>query len=257
MTLAIGIIVFLTGLSIGSFLNVVILRIDNLQSILTERSQCPKCKKIINWYDLIPFLSFMLLKAKCRFCNEKISWQYPIVEVGTAFLFLFLFLTLGLSWGLVFYVIVFSLLTVLFVYDLKTETVPEVLVWIALGLAVLGGWYYGHFGLSSMLLGALIGGGPLALLVYVSKERWMGVGDIKIGLILGVLCGYPRSVVAMFSAFVIGSVVGIIYLLLTDKKVSQKGLKKSLPFAPFIILATLIGITYGDRILHWYLGFLS
>jgi leader peptidase (prepilin peptidase)/N-methyltransferase len=252
----IGWFIFVFGLMIGSFLNVLILRMDELKTIVFERSHCPKCKKTIAWYDLVPFLSFVLLKARCRNCNEKISWQYPLVEVGTALLFTFLYLNKGFGYELLFYAVVFSLLVVLFVYDLKTETVPDYFVWPALGLALVGGMLAGHFSLSSLLLGGLVGALPLATLVIVSKEKWMGAGDIAIGAILGLLCGFEASIVGMFMAFVLGSVVGLIYLYITDKKVTRKGLKKSLPFAPFLILGTLIGVTYGETIVRWYLNIL-
>lgn len=257
MTLSYAILFLVLGLAIGSFLNVVILRIDDLKSILSDRSHCPKCKEILKWYDLVPFLSFIMLKAKCRYCGEKISWQYPVVEISTGLLFLFLFLTLGLSWALIYYLVIFSILIVVFVYDIKTQTVPEVFVWIALILSFFGGWYFGGFQIVSMLLGGLVGGGFLALLVYISKEKWMGAGDIKIGLILGFLTGYPAVLFTLFIAFILGSIVGVIYILYKDKQINKQALKESLPFAPFLIFATIIGITYGNMIVSWYLSLLK
>ena len=120
------------GLIIGSFLNVVVFRIDDLKSILYDRSHCQSCKKILAWYDLIPFLSFFILRARCRNCGQPISIQYPLVEVGVGLLFVFLYLMFGLSWTLAYYLIIFSILTVIFVYDLRTQTVPEMFVWVTL-----------------------------------------------------------------------------------------------------------------------------
>jgi len=246
-TWLIPIIIF--GLIIGSFLNVVIFRIDDLKSILTTRSQCRSCQKTIAWYDLIPLLSFFLLRSKCRNCGEKISIQYPLVEGFTGLLFGYLYLMYGLSWSWVFYALVFSILLVIFVYDLKTLTVPEVIVWVAVVLALLGGAYFGGFTLLSQIFGGIVGGGFLFLLVYFSKEKWMGWGDVKIGLILGLLTGYPNAIFALFFAFILGSIVGLglIYF-------QRKTLKTAIAFAPFLIFSTLFSLTYGQILIHWYLN---
>jgi leader peptidase (prepilin peptidase)/N-methyltransferase len=100
-----------------------------------------------------------------------------------------------------------------------------------------------------MMLGALVGGGLLALLVVVSKEKWMGAGDIKIGIILGLLTGFGRSVVALFLSFLLGSIVGLIYIY-----IAKKTIKSALPFAPFLIISTLIALVCGNFLIDWYLG---
>lgn len=249
MNLSITILFLIFGLIIGSFLNVVIFRIDDLKTILSSRSHCQNCKQILKWYDLVPFISFIILRAKCRYCGKNISWQYPIVELGTALIYAILYLTFGLSLAVFFYLIIFSILIIVFVYDLKTQMTPETFVWIALVLSALGGWYFGDFGFLNMIYGGLAGGGILAFLVLVSKEKWMGSGDIKIGLILGFLTGYPVAVAAIFLAFLIGSIAGIIYI-----KVAHKTMKDTLPFAPFLIFATFISLIFGNAIISWYLG---
>lgn len=241
---------FVLGLILGSFLNVVIFRIDDLKSLLNTRSHCQNCKKIIAWYDLIPFVSFFILRARCRQCNEKISVQYPLVEGATGLLTVFLFLFYSFSWSLLFYLIVFLILMVVFVYDLKTQTVPEPFVWAALTLSVLFGWYFGGFGFFSMIAGGLIAGGFLYALVYFSQEKWMGAGDIKIGFILGALAGYPNAIFALFFAFVFGSIVGLILIALKGKSLTT-----AIPFAPFLILSILFTLTYGQILISWYLAF--
>lgn len=248
-----SILIFLIGLALGSFLNVVIFRIDELSTILYDRSHCPKCKKVLAWYDLIPFLSYILLKAKCRYCNEKISMQYPLVEIGTALLYLFLYLAFGLSYSLLFYIIVFSLLMVVFVYDIKTQTVPEVFVWIALGLSLVGGWYFGNLTFLNSVVGGIIAGGFLGALVFFSKEKWMGAGDIKLGIILGLLTGYPLVLVALFAAFVFGSIAGIALILYKFGAVNGKSLKTEMPFTPFLILGMLCALIFGQQIIYWYM----
>jgi len=257
MLIANSILVLLIGLAVGSFLNVVIFRMEDLKSLLYGRSHCTRCNKTLAWFDLIPLVSFALLRGRCRYCGKEISWQYPLVETGTGLLFLLIFLTVGLSWAMFFYLAVICLLIVISVYDIKTQTVPETLVWIALILSALGGWYFGGFGIARMLWGGLIAGGFLALLVLVSKEKWMGSGDIKIGLILGFLAGFPNAIFALFSAFVLGSIIGIIYILMSSKKIDDTTLKHSLPFAPFLSAGVVIGIVYGKVIVDWYLSLIN
>ena len=249
MNLNLVLLFLVLGLVIGSFLNVVIFRMDELKTILNSRSHCPHCKQILQWYDLIPFISFVLLRAKCRYCGKSISWQYPLVEIGTGLTFLLLYLSFGLSLAAIFYMIVFSILVVVFVYDLKTELTPEIFVWIALVLTFLGSSYFGNLGFMNMIYGGLIGGGSLALLVYVSKEKWMGAGDIKIGIIQGLLVGLHLVVFGLFLAFLLGSIAGLIYI-----KISKKTIKDSLPFAPFLILASFLTLLFGDIITSWYFG---
>ena len=244
-----AIFALLLGLTIGSFLNVIIFRIDDLRTVLYDRSHCPSCKTVLKWYDLVPFLSFVMLRAKCRYCGKPISWQYPIVEICVGLLFFILFLFFGLSWAFGFYALIFSILTVVLVYDVRTKTVPEIFVWVALIISAIFGWYIGGFTISQALIGALIGGGFLALLVFISKEKWMGMGDIKIGLILGFLVGYPQALFGLFTAFVLGSLYGLV--LMYFKKTD---LKSSVAFAPFVILATLLAVIYGTTVTNWYLG---
>lgn len=244
--------VFVFGLIVGSFLNVVILRLDSIESIIKGRSHCPKCKKILGWKDLIPFLSFVLLRGKCRYCNNSISWQYPAVEISTACVFVVLLHLFGFSWSLIFYAVIFSLLIVVFVYDLLHEMIPEEIVWIALIISLLGSWYFGGFGVANMLLGGLIAGSIPAILVIISKEKWMGAGDIKLGFLLGAMVGYPEALFLLFSSFVLGSIVGIILM-----GIKKKEIKDSVPFAPFLVLSGLITIIWGNYFISWYLGYLN
>lgn len=241
------IIVFIVGLALGSFLNVIIYRINDLRSVLTGRSYCPACKTQLKWYDLVPVVSFMLLRTKCRYCGAKISWQYPIVELSTAIVLLLLYLTYGLSFTFAFYTIIFLILAVVFAHDIKTKMVPEEFVWAALTISILGSWYFGGIGVWSMLLGGLIAGGFPALLVGISHEQWMGAGDIKLAVILGLLLGYPLAITGLFIAFILGSIVGLVLIAL-----HQKNLQDQLPFAPFLITATFVGLICGNYILNWY-----
>ena len=244
-----SILFFIVGLSIGSFLNVLALRMDKLSTVWRGRSMCPNCKHTLSWYDLVPLFSFAALLGKCRYCRKPISWQYPAVEFCVGAIFALLFLKFGLALSLVYYLVVFSILTVVFIYDLKTQLVPEQFIWIALIISFLGGWYFGNFTFMEMIWGGVIAGGLFGLLVLVSRETWMGAGDIKIGIILGFLLGYPMVIFGLFSAFVLGSIVGLIYI-----KIRNKTIKDSLPFAPFIIASAFLGLFIGKMVISWYWG---
>jgi len=248
---------FLFGLCVGSFLNVVILRMEKKDfsfAKLKSRSKCPHCKKTLLWYDLIPLISFFILGGRCRFCKKQISFQYPLVEFFTGLLFYLIFLKFGLSWQLTILYPLTSILVVLFVFDLKTMMLPDIFAWIAIGLAILylilqALVHNSYFLFLNSAIAAAIAGGFFALLVLVSREKWMGRGDIYLGVILGLMLGYPQVLVGLFSAFTLGALFSII--LLSLKKTT---LKAQIAFGPFVILATFIAFFWGEKILQWYLN---
>lgn len=242
------ILVAIFGLVIGSFLNVLIFRIDNLKSVLTGRSKCMHCKHVLSSADLIPLFSFLILRGKCRYCHKKLSIQYPIIELLTALVFVFLFFYFGANISaFIFYAVVFSSLIVVSVHDLKTQYVPQEFVIFAVVLLLAFGSQIAPFDYKSMLLGGLVGGGIPAVLVLVSRERWMGSGDIGVGLVLGMLVGFPVSVFGFFLACLLGSVVGLVYVY-----INKKTIKLAMPFAPFLVLSALFSLVWGERIISWY-----
>lgn len=257
-------IIFIYGLMIGSFLNVVILRLDEAETIINGRSHCPKCKTNLAWYDLVPVISYILLQGKCRYCKKPISWQYPIVELATA---IFLVLTFRLAsvqamttdWQIAwmaFYTIIIAALVVIFFYDLYHYVIPDEIVWPAiilvsvfrLAAVYIGGNDIG-IGMEMILLGGLVGAGVPAALALPSRGTWMGYGDIKLGALIGLLLGYPLILFGLFGAFVIGGVIGIVLLLEHKKKLTSM-----IPFGPFMVSGTLIAIFWGNAIINWYLG---
>ena len=243
------IITLLIGAAVGSFLNVIIYRADELKSVIRSRSKCRSCNNVLKWYDLIPILSFILLRGKCRNCKERISMQYPIVEGSTALLFLIIFLNYGISWQSVFYALIFSLFVVIFVHDLRTQLIADIFSWPVLAFSLALGWYFAGASATDLVYGLLTGAGVLILLVIISREEWMGMGDVIIGAAFGALLCYPRSVLFLFLSFVIGSLAGLV--LIAFKK---KGIKDAVPFAPFMIIAGFISLIWGNQIVDWYLG---
>lgn len=247
------IIFFIFGLIIGSFLNAVVYRLEAVESLL-ERSHCPKCKKKIRWFDNVPVLSFILLSARCRDCGEKISWQYPIVELATGIIFAlvgkYFFLLNDLSTWLpsFFYLTIFSILMVIFVYDFKYMEIPMLVLWLGIAISLLYFLYTDwlnfqnvssifQFGIFSGILGALIAGGFFYFLAAYSKETWMGYGDAYLGVLVGLIVGWPNIWAAMMISFIVGAVISVGLIA-----VSRKTMKSQVPFAPFLITGTFLAI---------------
>jgi len=247
----IPILIFIFGALIGSFLNVVIVRMRELHTIISTRSHCPECKKEIKWYDLVPFISFILLKTKCRACGKPISWQYPLVELGTAILFTALYHQLGLSWVLLLQCIIAAFLIVIFVYDLRNMEIPDEMLYPAILFSVILLIVGNQFDFKMALYGMLVGVGFLGLIYLIGRGKWMGLGDVKLAVLLGLVTPFPNILITLFSAFIIGSIYGIVQIILKNKN-----MKSEIPFGPFLIIGLYITVFYGDSILGWYLGIL-
>ena len=246
--------VAILGLIVGSFLTAVIHRLPDLRTIIKERSHCPNCKKTLGLWDLIPLLGFVMLAGKCRYCDKKISWQYPLVEFSTGLIFVLIWLNFGLSVYSVFLAIVCAGLIVIAAYDLRKMIIPDEILWSLIILALL---YFvvravaeGTFVvLSSAFVGALIFGGIILIFHYVSKGKWMGFGDIKLAGLLGFILGYPEVFVGFFITFLVGGFIGLILMA-----TGQKSLKDKVPVAPFMIFGFLIAVFWTDQIISWYLN---
>ncbi len=245
-----GISIFIAGLIVGSFLNVVIFRLEKNKSFIFGRSVCLGCNNQIVWHDNIPVVSFLLLRAKCRNCRRPISWQYPAVELATAIIFIWLFSRFGINFKF-FSLIIFScFLLVIFVYDLKhylildRVSIPAMVAALLLNLML-------RLGFVNLLLGAIIGGVFFAFQFFVSKGKWVGDGDIRLGFLMGLMLGWKMLLVALFLAYLIGSFVSILLMIFSNKKMSSQ-----IPFGPFLALATFITLIYGTEILNWYLNLL-
>jgi prepilin signal peptidase PulO-like enzyme (type II secretory pathway) len=248
--------IFILGLSVGSFLNSLIYRLETGESFIKGRSYCPHCKHILSWKDLIPIFSFLILKGKCRYCKKKISIQYPLVELSTAVLFLFpVYIPLYSFIDLIFYWTIFSFLIVIFVFDLKHYLIPDRVIYPAIALTFLyqffkiwnfGNWNF--FGIWNLVLGILPSLFFLAIII-ISHETWMGFGDFKLSILMGLFLGWPKILVALFFAFFSGAIAGLILIFL-----KQKTLKSQIPFAPFLVSGTFFSIFFGERLMNWYLN---
>lgn len=246
-------IIFILGLLIGSFLNSVIYRLEDLKSIFKERSICPHCKKTLRWYDMIPLASFIIYAGRCRYCREKISIQYPLVELTTAVLFICIYGYFGITLYSILLLLLSCFLIVIFVYDIYYMIIPDEMLWPAIIIVILSDCYIAILSQSFLpmwnaLLGALIAGSFIGLIVLLTRARGMGIGDIKLAFLIGLLIAYPQIILSLFLAFFIGSIIGIVLLASRRKK-----LKSAIAFAPYLIIGFYITIFWGQKILNWYL----
>lgn len=257
--------IFLFGISIGSFVNVVIYRTLNEESFVKGRSRCDHCKRQIAWYDNIPLLSYVLLGGKCRNCKKKISIQHPIVELMTGILFVwwyavgFAFFHLTTHPLLyvqpVYWLVVGILLLIVLITDLTTYLIPTFAVVLLGGFAFLYRLLLVKMGVmvpGDLWLAVLSGMGLSAFfgfLVWVTKGRGMGLGDVELAMALGLLLGWPRSLIAIFLAFLMGALVGIGMVFAKKKSFGQ-----ALPFGPFLVAGTVIALVWGYDVWLWYLG---
>ncbi len=243
-----GLIVAVLGFAVGSFLNVCIDRLPDGQSIVRPRSHCPACKTVLAGRDLVPVLSFLLLRGRCRYCSAAIPVRVLLVEAGTGALFVLLWSRYGMSLDFVFVALVACVFTVALVIDFEHLLIPNRLVYPAIGAALVAMPLAVGPGLSEALWGGLIGLGLLLLIVLV-YPRGMGLGDVKLAALVGLVVGFPLVLLALFLSFVLGGAVGVAALL-----ARRAGMKDALPFAPFLAVGGMVALLYGEEILRWYPG---
>lgn len=251
----------LTGVVVGSFLNALVWRIRKRIPIGgKERSQCVHCHHQLAWYDLIPVVSWLILRAKCRYCHKPISAQYPIVEVTNGILWLISFWALhperpAQFIGLIAWFLAVSVLLALAVYDIRWMELPDRLVAIfgvLAGLIALLNIDFTKFTLYQYLdplLGVLFIAGLFYFLFQISDGKWIGGGDVKLAAGMGLLLGLQGSVIALFIASLMGSVFG-----LSAMAIFKRDRKQVIPFGPFLISATFVVFLFGERIFAWYIS---
>lgn len=241
-------LIFLYGITLGSFYNVVGLRVPVKKSIVRPRSHCSSCGHTLAAKELIPLISYILLRGKCRCCKASVSPLYPIFELITGILFVASPLILGWSSELFVAWTLISLLMIIAVSDIAYMLIPDkILLFFVFPLLIerilipLSPWW-------DSLVGAVVGFVLLFLIAIVSKGG-MGGGDIKLFGVIGLVLGTKLVLVAFFLSTLFGTVGGLIGMLFGKVK---KG--KPIPFGPFIVLGTLVSYFYGEKIIHWYLN---
>jgi leader peptidase (prepilin peptidase)/N-methyltransferase len=270
MPMPIAFILFFLGLACGSFVNALVWRLHENNKkpknkqlpILNGRSMCPNCKHQLAWYDLIPIVSWLLLSGRCRYCKQPISIQYPVVELVAGIVFGGSYLLWPESLDingqlllLVTWLITFVGLLALTIYDLRWMILPNKIIYPTLAVAATSRLiyiiFYENRPVRAFLMWvfsiAIASGIFLALFVY-SKGKWIGYGDVRLGLITGTLLADPAKSLAMiFLASFIGT------LIIAPGLVSgRKALTSKLPYGPFLIAATSVMVLFGDSLLDWY-----
>ena len=246
MDITYTVVFFLFGLLLGSFYNVVRLRVPKKESIVTPPSHCTTCQKRLQPIDLIPVFSYIFLRGKCRQCGAKISSIYMLTEFVTGALFAFSYWKFGFTAELVVALLFISLLVIINVSDIAYMLIPNKILLFFLPLFIVGRVFSPLSPWWDSIVGALVGFGILYLIAVVSKGG-MGGGDIKLFFLLGIILGTWNSLLTLFLASFIGMFVGIIVL----KKRGQ-GRKTPLPFGPSIAIAAVIVYFYGEALINWY-----
>ncbi|TFG47639.1 MAG: prepilin peptidase [Anaerolineales bacterium] len=237
----------LLGISIGSFINVLIDRLPEGKSILSSPSHCDACKRRLSSLELIPIASFIFLRGRCRTCQAKISPRSLWVEVITGLLFLLTWFRFGQSWETVLYTLYVCLLIIIAGIDLEHQKILNYLIYPAIGIALIMIPVLHREEAWMTLLGGLVGFGVLFLIALIAPGA-MGMGDVKLILFLGFIIGFPEIVITLFLAFVVGGLVAGV--LLAQKKI---GKKDSIAFGPYLAFAGVITLLVGTQILEWYL----
>lgn len=249
------IILIVLGLIGGSFLSAWLHRLHTGTSVLKGRSQCPNCGHQLVWPDLIPVVSWVMLKGKCRYCQQPISWQYPALEIVLAMV-----LALGAigsaalaGWPLVIYMLISILLMAVAVYDLRWMQLPDIITLLIAGVGVVniihnaiaaGQWWWAP--VWTAFIGAVAGVIFFGLQYVISKGKWIGSGDIMLGAAIGLLLGWPGILLALLIAYLVGSVVAVILLLLKRRQWGS-----ALAFGPFLALGAWVVVRWGGTLMTW------
>jgi len=250
----------LLGLSFGSFINAFVWRYKEQKNFINDRSECINCHHKLSSLDLVPVLSWLFLRARCRYCHQRISIQYPLVEIGVTLIFVLSYIFWPYSFThdqlLLFalWLIIVLNLSILALYDLKWMLLPSKLIYLTYIPVVLMALVNIMTANSKLhltinyLLGLLFGGGIFFIIYQLSKGKWIGGGDVRLGFLLGLIAGsIEKSLLLIFVAAILGSLMSLFLMILGRMKRTNL-----IPFGPFLIAATIIVQLWGMIIVNWY-----
>ena len=279
MEIIIYILIFILGITIGSFLNVCIYRIPAGLSVVRPPSRCPSCETRLMPLDLVPIFSWIFLKGRCRYCGEKISPRYMLVELLTGILFVLAFQSFGFTLGLVAAFTFIALFVAVTFIDIDTQTIPNGLVIFGLAAGIVfvftkivPGYKAGYWeNALDALYGLLVGFAPLLLInlgaMLFLKKEGMGGGDMKLMAVAGLFLGLKYTILALIIAIYVGGIVGAVILL--SAKIKQRKAQDEnadepqedseqqghyMAFGPFLALGSLISMLYGSALIDWYIN---
>ncbi len=235
------------GIIIGSFLNVCIYRIPLKQDIVYTSSHCMNCGTKVKWYDLIPVVSYLVLAGKCRTCKTKLSKQYPLIELLNGAAYLGIFHYLGLSYEAGMMCVLFSVLLVITLIDIRYKIIPNS---ILIFLMIVGIVYVVL--VDQKFISSIIGFFAVSLILFliaVISNGQMGGGDIKLMAVCGFIIGWQKILVALLIGSVFGSIIGITLILL---KINKK--KQQIPFGPYLSTGVFVAALFGTELIQWYLN---
>jgi len=250
------VIFVLVGMTVASFLNVCIDRLPANESLIFPASHCSSCQRRLAAKDLIPVFSYLWLRGRCRYCQAQIPRRILWVELGTGLLFGYLYWHYGLSAELAIAAFYSCLFIVLMVIDLERGLILNKIVYPAMVVALLLSTFSSIF-LPDIEIVPFIGraaiGGGIGLVVFflivIISRGGMGWGDVKLAALIGLVTGFPLVIVALFIGIILGGVVAVILLALKIKK-----RKETIPFGPFLSLAAIATLLWGNSIISWYQG---
>ncbi|MFO7888628.1 MAG: prepilin peptidase [Eubacteriales bacterium] len=245
MDLLIYVYIFIIGTLIGSFLNVCIYRLPEGKSVVSPPSSCSSCGHRLGFLDLVPILSYVFNRGRCRYCGAKYSIQYPLIELLNGILYLFVFYKYGFTWISVMHSITVSVLIVVFLIDLRYKIIPDSIIIFGLLYTTIISIIFIDINIMNKIYGFLFGFGLFLLIALVTNA--MGGGDIKLMGFLGLNFGLKGILFITVSSFVIGAVVSVGLLI---SKIATR--KDFIPFGPFIALAAVIYIFWGEELVNIY-----
>jgi leader peptidase (prepilin peptidase)/N-methyltransferase len=247
-----AVVLLLFGLCVGSFLNVCIHRLPLKLSVVSPGSRCPSCGYELRWYDNVPVLSYVMLRARCRSCSQPISLQYPLIEVITAIVFLAHWYAFGPTPLFAARLVFGCALIVLFMIDLEHQILPDVVTLPGIVIGVVSSLFLPP-GLVESLIGVLLGGG----LLWAIAEAWfrlrkvdaMGFGDVKMLAMVGAWLGWKMVVLTFVLSSMMGGLVGVVLIASRRADMATR-----VPFGTMLAVAAMIASLYGGPIVAWYLS---
>jgi leader peptidase (prepilin peptidase) / N-methyltransferase len=248
MHLFTGFLIFVIGICTGSFLSATIYRMKSGDSLVKGRSKCPKCETQLKAKNLIPLLSYTFQKGKCSACKERISVHYPLLELLTGLTFAAIFFKFGPTTLTVFYIIISAFLIAIFFEDALHREISNEFVVPATTFAMISIFMIQNISLVNAAIALTIPTIFFGLQILISKGKWIGGGDLKLGVLMGIFLGWELLLVALIASYFIGAILGV--SLLATKKAKRN---TQIAFGPILVAGTFIALFYGNVIINWYL----